>query len=103
MLGLIAQSLDFVACLRIGDALPAEVLSGAASWEPDELHLQIANARLQWQLVAWLNSGTGADEPALDAESHRCRSRTIPARKAAGAAGVRQGGARRSGWRRARR
>lgn len=69
MLGLIAQSLDFVACLRIGDTLPAEVLSGQASWEPDEVHLQIAKARLQWQLVAWLNSGTGADTPNLDAEA----------------------------------
>jgi hypothetical protein len=69
MLALIAQSLDFVAGLRIGDALPAEVLSGQASWQPDELHLQIANARLQWQLVAWLNSGTGGDAPQLDAES----------------------------------
>lgn len=69
MLALIAQSLDFVACLRIGDPLPAEVLSGEASWEPDELHLQIANARLQWQLVVWLNSGTGGDTPNLDADS----------------------------------
>ena len=68
MLGLIAQSLDFVAGLRIGDALPTEVLSGQASWNPDPLHLQIARARLQWQLVAWLNSGTGADTPALDAD-----------------------------------
>jgi hypothetical protein len=69
MLGLIAQSLDFIAVLRIGDALPAEVLSGQASWEPDALHLQIAKARLQWQLVVWLNSGTGADTPDLDADS----------------------------------
>jgi hypothetical protein len=69
MLGLIAQALDFVAALRIGDALPAEVLSGQASWEPSETHLRIANARLQWQLVMWLNSGTGGDEQAVDAES----------------------------------
>jgi hypothetical protein len=69
MLGLIAQSLDFVTCLRIGDALPPEVLSGQASWEPDALHLQIANARLQWQLVAWLNSGTGGDSPNMDADA----------------------------------
>jgi hypothetical protein len=53
MLGLIAQSLDFVTGLQIGDALPAEVLTGQASWEPDAVHLQIAQARLQWQLVAW--------------------------------------------------
>jgi hypothetical protein len=69
MLGLIAQSLDFVTGLRLGDKLPTEVLSGQASWEPDAVHLQIANARLQWQLVAWLNSGTGADALQLDAES----------------------------------
>ena len=68
MLGLIAQSLDFIAGLRIGDALPPEVLNGQASWEPDEVHLQIANARLQWQLVTWLNSGTGGDSPNLDAD-----------------------------------
>jgi len=69
MLGLIAQSLDFIGALRIGDALPSEVLSGQASWEPDALHLDIAKARLQWQLVAWLNSGTGADAPDLDADT----------------------------------
>jgi hypothetical protein len=65
MIALIAQSLDFVVGLRIGDALPAEVVSGGASWTPDEMHLRIANARLQWQLVAWLNSGTGGDETEL--------------------------------------
>jgi hypothetical protein len=69
MLGLIAQSLDFVTGLHIGDTLPPEVLSGEASWQPDEVHLQIANARLQWQMVNWLNSGTGADAEHLDPES----------------------------------
>lgn len=69
MLVLIAQSLDFLTGLRIGDALPSEVLGGQASWEPEQMHLQIANARLQWQLVAWLNAGTGADTPQLDADS----------------------------------
>ncbi len=69
MLGLIAQSLDFVAGLHLGDPLPTEVLSGEASWQPDGIHLQIANARLQWQLVAWLNSGAAADAPHLDADA----------------------------------
>ncbi|HME21620.1 MAG TPA: hypothetical protein VKI44_09795 [Acetobacteraceae bacterium] len=69
MLGLVAQSLDFVAGLRIGDVLPAEVLSGEASWEPDQVHLRIANARLQSQLVAWLSSGTDGDRPNLDADA----------------------------------
>lgn len=66
MLALIAQALDFVSALRIGDELPAEVLTGQASWEPDAVHLEIARARLQWQLVAWLNSGTCAETPAPD-------------------------------------
>jgi hypothetical protein len=69
MIELIVQALDFVAGLRIGDPLPPEVLSGEASWEPDAVHLQIANARLQWQLVTWLNSGTGADSEHIDAEA----------------------------------
>jgi hypothetical protein len=29
----------------------------------------MAKARLQWQLVAWLNSGTGGETPNLDAEA----------------------------------
>ena len=69
MLGLVAQALDYVAAVRLGDPLPAEVLSGEASWQPDATHLAIANARLEWQLVAWLNSGTGGDTPQLDPEA----------------------------------
>jgi hypothetical protein len=69
MLALVAQSLDFVAGMRIGDPLPAEVLTGDASWKPDEMHLRVANARLQWQLVAWLNSGTGDDEANLSLDA----------------------------------
>src|SRR5678815_2054790 len=69
MLDLIAQSLDFIAGLHMGDPLPTEVLGGEASWEPDDVHFQIANARLQWQLVAWLNAGTGVDSPQFDADS----------------------------------
>jgi len=57
MLALIAGALDFVSCLRIGDPLPAEVLSGKASWEPDQAHLQLASAKLRLQLVGWLNAG----------------------------------------------
>ena len=58
MLALIAAALDFVSCLRIGDPLPAEVLSGKASWEPDQAHLQRASAKMQLQLVGWLNAGS---------------------------------------------
>lgn len=81
MLGLIAQSLDFVSVLRIGDELPAEVLTGQASWQPDAAHLAIARARLQWRLVAWLNSGTAAETPVLDADA-LLQVADDPARKA---------------------
>jgi hypothetical protein len=66
MLTLIARSLDFVAGLRICDELPSEVLTWEASWEPDAAHLSIANAKLQWQLVAWLNYSGAGNKPSLD-------------------------------------
>jgi hypothetical protein len=65
MLALIAASLDFVTSLRLGDALPAEVLSGEASWEPSPQHLRVADARLRLQLAAWLRSGTAEDQSAM--------------------------------------
>jgi hypothetical protein len=55
MLGLVAQSLDFVNGLQIGDALPTEVLDGRASWTPGAAHRGVAAARLRLQLAAWLN------------------------------------------------
>lgn len=54
MLALIAQSLDFVTSLMLGDPLPAEVLDGNASWTPEPSHKALAVARLRVQLVAWL-------------------------------------------------
>jgi hypothetical protein len=49
--------------------LPSEVLTGEASWEPGPVHLRVANAKLHWQLVTWLNGGGSAEEPPLDAET----------------------------------
>lgn len=69
MLGLIAASLDFVSALRIGDRLPAEVLTGQASWEPTRLHHRTAMARLHLRLAAWHDSGTGDDAGHLDAQA----------------------------------
>jgi hypothetical protein len=69
MLALIAASLDFVTSLRLGDALPPEVLSGEASWEPSPQHLRLANARLRLQLAAWLRLGTGEYHSAIDAQA----------------------------------
>ena len=57
MLGLIAESLDYVPGLRLGDPLPAEVLSGEASWEPAEIYRQRARGRLWLQLLDWIAPG----------------------------------------------
>ena len=61
MLGLIAASLDFVTSLRLGDALPAEVLTGDASWEPTAEHVRLAVARVHLRLAAW-EAGKGTED-----------------------------------------
>lgn len=55
MLGLIAESLDYVTALRLGDKLPDEVVNGKASWEPGVLHRRRAATRLRLRLLAWLD------------------------------------------------
>lgn len=60
MLQLVEAALDYVSVLRIGDKLPSEILTGSASWEPSPEHVSIANARLQLELVDWLQKGSGA-------------------------------------------
>jgi hypothetical protein len=73
MLGLIAESLDYVTGLRIGQTLPPEVRTGEASWEPDPVHLKLAATRLRLQLVDWLGANSGPNaangQPALDAQA----------------------------------
>ena len=59
MLKLIAEALEYVSILRIGDPLPAEILTGAASWEPSAQDVRIANARLQIELLTWLRRDAG--------------------------------------------
>lgn len=54
MLGLIAESLDFVPGLRLGEPLPSEVLSGDASWDPGDRHRKLAGNKLRMQLLAWI-------------------------------------------------
>ena len=70
MLGLIAESLEFVAGLQFGDPLPPEVLTGGASWEPSLECRELAKGRLRLQLVAWLNPNA-AGPAATDAEAVR--------------------------------
>jgi len=55
MLGQIAESLDYVVCLRPGDPLPGEVVTGRASWEPSAAHRRRAVMRLRLRLLAWLD------------------------------------------------
>jgi hypothetical protein len=69
MLALIAEALDFVTALHLGDTLPSEVLTGKASWEPNPTHVAIVNARLRLQMVAWLTTGTGGERIEVTAES----------------------------------
>ncbi len=52
MLGLIAESLDYVVLLRLGDHLPPEVRTGEASWSPEPRHHAVAEARLRRALLA---------------------------------------------------
>ena len=66
MLGLIAESLDYVTALRLGDKLPPEVLTGEASWTPEAKHLGIVAARLHSQLISWfgMDPARGSSRPA---------------------------------------
>ena len=67
MLALIAEALDFVPIMRLGDKLPLEVLTGDASWEPGPEHIHRALTRLNLQLVAWLHGTAGSEPIVLDA------------------------------------
>ena len=78
MLELIAEALDYVNILRLGDPVPKEVLTGEVSFEVSERHRQIALSRLSMQLVSWISGeelavGDGDDllKLAADPETRR--------------------------------
>ena len=54
MLNKIAEALEFVKGLRLGDKLPTEVTTGEPSWQPSDRHFMIAQQRLTLQLVTWM-------------------------------------------------
>lgn len=54
MLARVAEGLQFVRGLRVGEKLPKEILTREASWEPTDRHRRIAHQRLTMQLVTWL-------------------------------------------------
>jgi hypothetical protein len=66
MLDLLAEGLKFVRGLKIGDALPKEVLTGEASWDLSPRHVLIAHQRVSMQLVNWL---TGVDTLITDPDA----------------------------------
>lgn len=55
LLDLVAEGLAYVKGLRPGDALPRELVTREASWEPSDRHRLIAHQRLTIQLVSWLS------------------------------------------------
>lgn len=63
MIVLIMKSLAFVQFLHLGDDLPAEVLSGEASWTVGEEFCELALAKLEYGLVRHLElSEDGLDD-----------------------------------------
>jgi len=65
MLDWIACGLMYVKALMIGDAIPAELRTGEASWQVEARHQQIAYAKMAGQLMGWI---TGAGFEVTDAK-----------------------------------
>lgn len=61
MLDKVAEALRYVSDIRVGDALPAEIVDGGASWTPAARHATTANQRIVASMVSW--SGGSDDEP----------------------------------------
>ena len=90
MLELIGCALHYVPAVSPGDRLPSEVLTGEASWRPNQKHIRLATTRLRLNLVTWLTprsawAGAERDEITLlrladdDALNDEVRSLAIPA------------------------
>lgn len=54
MLNQVAESLNFVVGLRMGESLPTELTTGQSTWTPSERHVTLARHRLTLQLVTWV-------------------------------------------------
>lgn len=93
MLEFVAQSLNFVQSMVMGDEFPEELKTGRASWEVTDLHKQVAYQRLTMQLVSWLSGDevvvTNPGELMKIADDTRTKERVKEAfRKAAEALGI---------------
>lgn len=65
MLDLVARGLQFITALWPGDPVPVEVLSGEASWDPEQQHIDRAAQRIGLQLVTW---HAGEERVVVDAQ-----------------------------------
>ena len=57
MLEQVGKGLKYVKGLRLGDALPKEILTREASWSLSARHQEIAYQRVSLQLVNWMSGG----------------------------------------------
>lgn len=60
MLEVVARSLEFVSAVKPGDAVPVEVLTGDASWDPEAIHEERARRRVNLATVTWHDGGAPA-------------------------------------------
>lgn len=77
MLVMVAAALKFVKVLHIGAELPAEVISGEASWNITKHHRILAQQRVTMQLVAWMSG----DEDSITNPEELIRLADDPATK----------------------
>ncbi len=54
LIDLAVSGLRYVPDIKPGDTIPSEILNGTASWRISNKHQQIAQQRLQVQLVSWV-------------------------------------------------
>jgi hypothetical protein len=65
MLELVRRALAHVQRIEPGDAIPSEILDGAASWRIEPHHLLVSEGRISASLLAWMGDGHGGTlEPA---------------------------------------
>ena len=55
MLVAVREALRYVTMLHFGDLMPAEMLTGNASWELEARHRDFSRQRVTMQLVSWLS------------------------------------------------
>lgn len=63
LLDAVARGLKYVRRIRPGDAIPAELLDGSASWKVEPRHVAISKGRIAAGLLAWIGQGAKADSP----------------------------------------